>query len=193
MKIDSKSPVNVKMQIDSYSVINEDSHLLCRSQYADPTGNCSDGASSKNKGKECTVNEDCPSVDGSTTAKCACGWNSKKTRHCDLLPGDDEWLNVRELFLTYFTATRDNCNTDARWEPCGVKKYYYDWMCAKLRAENYALLIDEGTLSCMDNLYAYLPIFGDIHKYCYSSATRMISRVITIISGILVVSAAFLY
>lgn len=31
MKVDSKSPINVKMQIDSYSVINEDSHLLCRS------------------------------------------------------------------------------------------------------------------------------------------------------------------
>ena len=41
-------------------------------------------------------------------------------------------------------------------------------MCAKLRAENYPLLVDEGTLSCMDNLYAYLPVFSDIHKYCYS-------------------------
>jgi hypothetical protein len=107
-------------------------------------------------------------VDGTVTAKCACGWNPKKTRYCDLLPGDDEWLTVRELFVEYFTATRDDCNTDARWEPCNAKSLYYKWMCAKLRAENYPLLIDEGTLSCMDNLYAYLPIFSDIYKYCYS-------------------------
>lgn len=31
MKIPSQSPTNVKMQMDSYSVINEDSHLLCMS------------------------------------------------------------------------------------------------------------------------------------------------------------------
>jgi hypothetical protein len=51
MKVDSKSPINVKMQIDSYSVINEDSHLMCRSQFSDPTGNCSEGAISTRKGK----------------------------------------------------------------------------------------------------------------------------------------------
>ena len=154
MKIDSKSPTSVKMQLDSYSVINEESHLLCRSQFSDPTGNCSEGAVSKNKGKQCDTNDDCPSEDGTTTAKCACGWNTKKNRYCDLLPGDDEWVKARELFVQYFTATRDTCNTDARWEPCNAKTLYYKWMCAKLRAENYAMLRDEGTLPCMENLYS---------------------------------------
>ncbi len=46
-------------------------------------------------------------------------------------------------------------------------------MCAKLRAENYPLLIDEGILPCMDNLYAYLPIFSDIYRYCSSDAYRL--------------------
>jgi hypothetical protein len=70
-----------------------------------------------------------------------------------LLPGDDEWLNVRKLFLDYYLATRETCNTDARWEPCNAKAKYNAWMCAKLKAENYAYMIDEGTLDCMANLY----------------------------------------
>ena len=185
MKIDSKSSVNVKMQIDSYSVINEDSHLLCRSMYSDPTGNCSDGSVSKNKGKACDTSADCPSEDGLTTARCTCGWNDKKIRYCDLLPGDDEWTNVKDLFKLYFTATRDNCNTDARWEPCGAKDLYNKWMCAKLRAENYPLLVDEGTLSCMDSLYAYLPIFSDIHKYCRAGASIIVQGLLGIGMGAL--------
>jgi len=52
-KIDNNSPVNVSMKIDSYSVINDDSHLLCRSQYADSKGVCQAGLRSKNKGKPC--------------------------------------------------------------------------------------------------------------------------------------------
>lgn len=176
MKVDSKSPISVKMQIDSYSVINEDSHLLCRSQFADPTGNCSDGAVSARKGKQCDTNDDCPSDDGATLAPCKCGWNSKKNRYCDLLPGDDEWVAVRDLFVQYFTATRDTCNTDSRWGPCNARTLYYQWMCAKLRAENYPLLIDEGTLPCMENLYAYLPVFSDIRKYCTGNAYKLVVK-----------------
>lgn len=119
MKIDTGSPVNVNMRIDTYSYISEDSHLLCRSQFADPTGNCSAGAVSKNKGKECKTDADCPSIDGKITARCSCGWNSKKSKYCDLLPGDDEWIEVRKNFREYYTATRDTCNSDARWEACG--------------------------------------------------------------------------
>ena len=35
------------------------------------------------------------------------------------------------------------------------------------------MLVDEGTLPCMDNLYAYIPIFSDIHKYCFSFGMQM--------------------
>ena len=119
MKVDSQSATNVKMKIDTYQVINDDSHLLCRSQYSDPTGNCSDGSVSLNKGAICESSADCPSVDGSTSAECNCGWNPLGTQYCDLLPGDEEWLNVRSLFLKYYSATLNTCNVDARWEPCG--------------------------------------------------------------------------
>jgi hypothetical protein len=103
-------------------------------------------------------------------AKCSCGWNENKTRYCDLLPGDQEWVKVRELFKTYFEATKVNCNTEARWEQCSDPKLYNEWMCAKLKAENYAYLIDDGKLNCTENLYAHIPVFKDITKYCDSFA-----------------------
>jgi hypothetical protein len=52
----------------------------------------------------------------------------------------------------------------------------YLWICAKLRAENYPLLIDEGTLPCMENLYAYLPVFSDIRKYCTGNAYKLVVK-----------------
>ena len=113
--------------------------------------------------------------------ECNCGWNNGGTRYCDLLPGDDEWVNVRELFLAYYTTTLDTCNTDARWEPCNSPKAYKTWMCAKLKAENYPYMIDEGILPCMANLYAYLPTFSDIDTYCKSYAhTLMVSSGVTL-------------
>ncbi len=142
------------MKIDSYAVVNDDSHLLCRSMYADSRGTCRAGLKSKNKGKPCKKNTDCPSVeDPNVFANCKCGWNDKKTRYCDLLPGDEEWLDVRARFLKYFEATKVNCNTEARWERCSEKTLHSDWMCHKLKAENYPYMIDEGSLSCMENLY----------------------------------------
>ena len=142
------------MRIDSYSVINEDSHLMCRSQYANASGICAPGTRSLNKGKVCKNSTMCPSVENpNITAKCSCGWNANKTRYCNLLPGDDEWVEVRALFKTYYEATKTNCNTEARWERCSEPRLYNEWMCAKLKAENYAYMIDDGTLECMENLY----------------------------------------
>ena len=39
-------------------------------------------------------------------------------------------------------------------------------MCAKLKAENYVLMIDAKNLECMTNLFKYLPTFSDIYTYC---------------------------
>jgi hypothetical protein len=55
-------------------------------------------------------------------------------------------------------------------------------MCAKLKAENYAMMVDEGTLACMDNLYAYLPVFGDIYEFCYSSASSLLLGISLLLS-----------
>ena len=73
---------------------------------------------------------------------------------------------MRSLFIDYYTATRDTCNTDNRWGPCNAESLFNNYMCAKLRAENYALLVDEGSLYCMSGLQSYLPIFSDIYQYC---------------------------
>ena len=51
-------------------------------------------------------------------------------------------------------------------------------MCAKLRAENYPMLVDEGSLPCMENLYSQLPIFSDIHKYCYSLGVKLTAGIV---------------
>ena len=83
-------------------VVNEDSHLLCKSQYASPLGVCSEGTKSTNKGQTCEIDDDCPSSDGTSYAKCMCGWNTDKIKYCDLLPGDDEWVDVRSKFNDYF-------------------------------------------------------------------------------------------
>lgn len=39
-------------------------------------------------------------------------------------------------------------------------------MCSKLMAENYVLMIDAYSLSCMADLFRYLPVFSDIYTYC---------------------------
>ena len=82
----------------SQLVITDDSHLLCVSQYANSQGICSAGDTSKNKGQACDTNDDCPNSDNTATAKCQCSWNTNKTKYCDLLPGDDEWVTVRTNF-----------------------------------------------------------------------------------------------
>ena len=53
------------------------------------------GAKSSKKGETCEIDDDCPSADGSTIGRCKCGWNADKTKYCDLLSGDNEWVDVR--------------------------------------------------------------------------------------------------
>lgn len=45
--------------------------------------------------KECETCQDCSSVDGSAYSACICGLNG--VAYCDLLPGDDPWLNYVDL------------------------------------------------------------------------------------------------
>jgi len=108
-------------------VFDEESHLLCESQYAGADGVCSSGQQSLRKGLECDSDSNCPSdVDGQYAA-CRCSWNADKTKYCDILPGDDEWVDAREAFKTYYEATRGSCNTAARWEKCGQESLYNAW------------------------------------------------------------------
>jgi hypothetical protein len=74
---------------------------------------------------------------------------------------------------------------DARWEPCGENELYNAWMCSKLKAENYAILVDAYKLDCMKKLKADLPIFKDIEKYC-SIGSMIYANVLAIILIILI-------
>ncbi len=59
-------------------------------------------------------------------------------------------------------------------------------MCAKLRAENYVILVDEGKLDCMENLKAYLPIFEDIYSYCgYASFVKAATVILVAVSSLI--------
>ena len=73
---------------------------------------------------------------------------------------------MRTLFNDYYKATRDTCNTAARWQPCSQDSLFNAWMCAKLKAENYVVMIDAMNLACMADLFQYLPVFSDIYTYC---------------------------
>ena len=64
MSIDSGSATNVMMRINSYSVVNDDSHLLCLSQYSNASGVCSEGAVSTYKGQYCNSSNDCNGTQG---------------------------------------------------------------------------------------------------------------------------------
>jgi len=102
-------------------------------------------------------------------AECKCSWNAEKNKYCDILPGDDEWVDAREAFREYFLATRNDCNTAARWEPCGKYELYNDWQCKKLKAENYVWLRSASSLQCMPNLWNDLPMFAQEALYCVST------------------------
>lgn len=75
--------------------------------------------------------------------------------------GDTEWVEVRKNFKAYFDATRDSCNTAARWEECGQKELFNKWKCSELKAKYFTYFIDVFALPCMKFLRFYLPIFKE--------------------------------
>jgi len=145
----------------------EDSNLLCQSQHYNlETGVCSSGAISLNKGKDCVVDADCPTDVTGEFASCACGWSTGGNKYWDILAGDDEWESARTAFKSYFDETKDKWNVASRWGEWGVSSLYNDWMCKKLKAENYVyLLYNDTDLPCMAKLKTSLPIFKDVEKY----------------------------
>lgn len=78
-------------------VYQNDFEKVCRSGYLNVTsGRCTTGLKSKNKGKVCTTDLDCPTTDPLKYAKCKCGHNAKGTKYCDIEGGDEEWTSAFE-------------------------------------------------------------------------------------------------
>ncbi len=132
------------------------------------TGLCEDGDTSSNKGKSCTSDSDCAG------AKCECGWNNQGAKFCGLLPGDDEWKTARAKFKTYFEATKDTCSSAERWGECSEPGKYYSWKCEELKAQNYAILIEDtsANLTCMNTLRQDLPTFKTIDEICAKALAK---------------------
>jgi hypothetical protein len=172
MKIDNDDESNkVFQKYSEYEDTSVKNHLLCKSLYADASGVCRKGGISQNKNQPCTTYADCYALDTfgeSSFASCECGYNDGPQKYCGVLRGDSEWITVRNNFKEYFEATRDTCNTAARWEECGEKKLFDDWKCSELKATHYTLLRDIEELPCLVYLRHYLPIFSDVEKYCGS-------------------------
>jgi len=62
----------------------------------------------------------------------------KEPRYCDVLSGNDPWRLEFTNFKKYWNATKDICNSAARWEECGGKELEYaEWQCSKYKAAHY--------------------------------------------------------
>ena len=64
----------------------------------DGSGFCADPPNSTNAGNICVTNNDCPSNINNTKATCACTWNYKEPKYCDILMGNEEWQNELSTF-----------------------------------------------------------------------------------------------
>ena len=82
-------------QIGTTQFYDDDSKLLCASQYYNSSGYCQTGPKSTNKGKECNSTTECPSDVAGINAACSCGWNSEGKKYCSILEGDDEWVDAK--------------------------------------------------------------------------------------------------
>jgi hypothetical protein len=49
---------------------------------------CTREITSKSAGLSCTKDEDCPTTDSTTYAKCRCGFSTKGIKYCDIMKGD---------------------------------------------------------------------------------------------------------
>lgn len=70
---------------------------VCRSYWAKPeNGTCGKALTSKNAGKSCLSDADCPTSDSNTYASCKCGISTKGLKYCDIEGGDTDWLAAYE-------------------------------------------------------------------------------------------------
>jgi hypothetical protein len=114
--------------VGGYLSFDNDTRLLCQTGYMDAGGYCADPPLSLKSGAPCQYKYDCISSDGFGAAQCQCTFNMKEPRYCDILRGNKEWLREFNDFKAYWNATRDVCNSAARWFECGGKSLeYYQW------------------------------------------------------------------
>ena len=141
----------------------------------DSQGYCANPPVSANAGKPCQYKYDCPAKQSLTTfAKCDCTFNMKDPRYCDILPGNDPWTLEFANFKKYWNATKNICNSAARWEECGgMELEYTEWQCSKYKAAHFVdyLYKLDGNFSksldsCFDKYLKDLPEFKEAESIC---------------------------
>jgi hypothetical protein len=107
---------------------------MCRDgRYNETSGRCAKLVKSKNKGRACKSDKDCPTTDPDAFAKCRCGFSTKGTKYCDIEGADDEWVNSVTSFQSYIENTLD-CHTAEGFGICNNTAVYKTYKCAELQA-----------------------------------------------------------
>ena len=145
----------------------EGGEKTCRSAWVDrEEGRCSDGVQSTNKSVDCgsgKAAETCSTSRNGVNAACLQSFSNNAKYRCDIDGGDDEWVEARDAFTEYMTASKV-CHNAARWSECGAKEQYMKWRCAELKALHYVKLFDNP--DAFREVYKYVPYFRDVEYFC---------------------------
>ena len=93
------------------------------------------------------------------------------------------------MFKAYWNATKDICNTAARWEECGGKSLEYNqWKCAYYQAYNYIDLLytqdgnyTNGLSQCITSYLNDLPELSPANYYCGLTLSTQASYSLTLL------------
>lgn len=145
-------------------VAQEDMEKLCRTGMVNATtGRWASKIKSKNKGKVCTTDADCPTTDSNVNAKCKCGFNTNGDKYWDIEAGDDEWVKATNLFNDYHLLNLD-CHTGEGYGKCGQEdSIYSQYRCAEFKAKHYVELINNP--KCLKETYKLNPFFWEYYMH----------------------------
>lgn len=104
--IEDNSSTQVLAYKDGKYLYQENVEKVCKSGWINPnTGKWGEAVKSTNRGLSCSSDSDCPSSDPSIFAPCKCSFDG--TKRCDILGGDDVWVNALEKFKGYVEETKN--------------------------------------------------------------------------------------
>ena len=165
--------------------LQEDMEKLCRSGMVNrTTGRCASILKSKNKGKVCKTDADCPTTDENIKAQCKWGFNSDGNKYCDIEAGDEEWVTATRLFQEFHLLNLDWHTTEGfgEWGKQDSMMKQYKW--AEFKAKYYVELLNNPQW-VKDN-YEFSPLFWEYHLYWYSVALVTIKIVAALLLVLIV-------
>ena len=148
-------------------VKQEDMEKLWRSGVVNrTTGNWATKLKSKNKGKICSTETDCPTSDENVNSAWKWGYNENGNSYCDIEAGDKEWVDATSKFQEFFLLNLD-CHTGEGFGECGNKdSTYKSYKWAEFKAKYYVELLNNP--DCLKANYKNSPIFWEYSFYCFA-------------------------